>query len=168
MDNGSGDAWSVVFSPAGVFIRGFDHESPMSPAGNDDELWPGLVDGVPEVFSPYVNEPAFSFEGTLGATVCLWRQTSDDRWHAGDIDFPDRDDPDGADGLFEVLVDGTAVAYLRFAEDYYETDVDPEAVSAVFALRPLTDEVVRRLNPVLTVEDLVEDRGAIGYPPPPK
>jgi hypothetical protein len=100
MDNGSGDVWSIVFSPAGAFLRGFDHESSMSPAANDDELWPGLVDTVPEVFSAAVNEPAFSYEDTLEATVCLWRQTDDDRWHAGDIDFPDRPDPDGADRLF--------------------------------------------------------------------
>ncbi|GAA4576468.1 hypothetical protein GCM10023176_47900 [Micromonospora coerulea] len=164
MRNGSGDAWSAVFTSAGVFIRAFDHESPMSPAGNHDELWPGLVDTVPEVFSAQVHEPAFSFAGGLAATVCLWRQRDDDRWYAGDIDFPDGDDPDGADWLFEVLVDPTPLAYHRFAEDYYETSVDRSALGAVFALRPLTDDVVRRLNPDLTVEDLADDVAAIGYP----
>jgi hypothetical protein len=33
MDNGSGDAWSIVFSPAGAFVRGFDHESSMTRPG---------------------------------------------------------------------------------------------------------------------------------------
>ncbi|GAA0924000.1 hypothetical protein GCM10009557_92350 [Virgisporangium ochraceum] len=28
--------------------------------------------------------------------------------------------PDGADGLFQVLLDGSPVAYQRFAEDYAE------------------------------------------------
>ncbi|MFG2043978.1 hypothetical protein [Dactylosporangium sp. NPDC048998] len=165
MRNGSGDAWSIVFSPVGAFIRGFDHESPMSPAVNDDELWPGLVDTVPEVFTACVEEPAFSFEGTLEATVCLWRQHSDDRWHAGEIDFPQGGDPDGASWLFEVLVEGTPAAYQRFAEDYYETAVDVQAVGEIFALHPLADELVRRLNPEVTVEDLAADLVEIGYPP---
>jgi hypothetical protein len=164
MRNGSGDAWSIVFSSAGAFIRGFDHESPMSPANNDDELWPGLVDTVPEVFSGCVAEPAFSFDGTLEATVCVWRQQGDDRWHAGDLVFPAGDDPDGADRLFRVLVEGSPVAYQRFAEDYYEAAVDVEAVGEIFALHPLADDLVRRLNPDLMVADLAEDLAEIGYP----
>nr|WP_218824409.1 hypothetical protein [Asanoa hainanensis] len=47
MANGSGDEWSIVFSTAGAFVRGFDHESAMSPAVNDYELWPGLLTGLP-------------------------------------------------------------------------------------------------------------------------
>jgi hypothetical protein len=164
MDNGSGDAWSIVFSYAGAFLRGFDHESPMSPAANDDELWPGLIDTVPEVFSAALNEPAFSYEGTLDATVCLWRQPGDDRWHAGSIDFPDRADPDGADRLFAVLVDSTGLAYHRFAEDYYERTVDLDAVREVFALSPLTPSLVQRLNADRSTAGLLADLADIGYP----
>jgi hypothetical protein len=164
MRNGQGDAWSIVFSSAGAFIRGFDHESPMSPAVNDDKLWPGLVDAVPEVFSTCVTEPAFSFDGMFEATVCLWRRDGDDRWHAGDIDFPDGDDPDGADRLFAVLMDPTPTAYQRFAEDYFEQTLDHDAVREIFALRPLADDVVQRLNSELTMEDLADDVAAIGYP----
>jgi hypothetical protein len=157
MDNGSGDAWSIVFSPAGAFLRGFDHESPMSPAVNDEDLWPGLVDRVPDVFSAAVNEPAFSYEGTLEATVCLWRQTGDDRWHAGDIDFPACPDPDGADRLFSVLLDPTGLAYHRFAEDYYGKAVDLDAVREIFALSPLTASLVRRLNADRSTAALLAD-----------
>ena len=164
MDNGSGDAWSIVFSPAGAFLRGFDHESSMSPAVNDEELWPGLVDTVPEVFSAAVSEPAFSYEGTLEATVCLWRQADDDRWHAGDIDFPDRPDPDGAERLFSVLLDSTGLAYHRFAEDYYGKTVDLDAVREVFALTPLTASLVRRLNADRSTGALLADLSYIGHP----
>ncbi len=44
MRNGSGDEYSIVFSAAGAYIRGFDHESPMSPYNDDDrDPWPGEV-----------------------------------------------------------------------------------------------------------------------------
>ncbi|MGW6505963.1 hypothetical protein ACWGCP_00065 [Streptomyces niveus] len=41
MRNGSGDEYSIVFSTAGAYLRGFDHEAPMSPYANDGEVWPG-------------------------------------------------------------------------------------------------------------------------------
>ncbi|MDG6103297.1 hypothetical protein Daura_17460 [Dactylosporangium aurantiacum] len=164
MRNGSGDEYDIVFGEAGVFIRGFAHESPMSPAHDEDgELWPGLLDAVPEVFAGSVAEPAFSYDGRLEATVCVWRETGDDRWHTGDVDHPAGPDPDGADGLFAVLVAGTPQAYRAFAEDYYERPVDAGAVRAVFAHEPLTDALVTRLNPDLTLADLAEDLARIGY-----
>lgn len=162
MRNGSGDEYSIVFSAAGVFIRGFAHESSMSPYGGG--LWPGLIDSVPDVFAGSVDEPAFSFDDRLNATVCIWRETADDRWHTGDIDYPDDAYADGADDLFAVLVGGTPEAYLRFAEDYYdEQPVDAGVVRAVYAGEPLTDALIRRLNPHLTVGDLAGDLAEIGY-----
>ena len=64
MENGSGDDFSVLFTPAGVLIRGFDHESAMSPYGTDDEqVWPGVIDEVPAALRPLLDEPAFCDEG---------------------------------------------------------------------------------------------------------
>ncbi|MEU8663862.1 hypothetical protein [Actinoplanes philippinensis] len=164
MDNGSGDAWSIEFSPAGAFLLGFDHESPMSPAVNDEEPWPGLIDTVPEAFAAALTEPALSYEDALEATICLWRQPGDDRWHAGDIDFPDHPDPDGADRLFAVLLDPTGGAYHRFAEDNYGRSVERDAVREVFDLTPLTTNLVRRLNPGRSTAALRADLSPIGYP----
>lgn len=167
MRNGSGDSYSIVFSAAGAFIRGFDHESPMSPFGGDsDQLWPGLVDSVPEVFADCVAEPAFSADDILEATVCLWRQEKDDRWHLGDVDLPEGDDPDGASRLFELLVDGSPEGYQRFAKDVHERSLDVSAIRRIFALEPLTDDLVHRLNLNRSVADLTEELDEIGYPGP--
>lgn len=162
MSNGSGDHWNIVFQESGAIVLGFAHESVMSPAGNDEELWPGLVDDVPAVFTAQLAEPAFFFENTLDATVCLWRETGDDRWHLGNVEFPaGRPDPDGADELFDVLVSG---AYAEFAADYYEVALDEAAVAEIFALRPLTAELVRRLNSETSLDELADDLAGIGYP----
>ena len=159
MDNGSGDSYAIVFSKAGAFIRGFDHESPMNPAVNDQQTWPGLIDTVPAVFAGHL-----PFEGAFEATVCLWRQADDERWHAGDITFPGRTDPDGARWLFRMLTEAAPAAYLRFAQDYYECEVDADAVAEIYALRPLTDDIVRKLNPELAAGDLTAEITRIGYP----
>jgi hypothetical protein len=143
MRNGSGDEYSIVFSPGGVYVRGLDHEAPGSP---------GLLDDVPAVFAAAAAEPAFAH----GSNICLWRAAGEDRWHGRGLDE--------AAWLFELLTEGTAEAYQEFAEDHYEQDVDLEALRKVFALRPLTDDLVRRLNPDVTVAYLADDIAEIGYP----
>ncbi|MBV2354096.1 hypothetical protein KUM39_06915 [Streptomyces sp. J2-1] len=166
MHNGSGDEYSIVFSAAGAYVRGFDHESPMSPFGNDGEVWPGVIDEVPELFRPFVEEPAFTdHEGVPVVTACLWRGQTDARWHHGTIDFPEGAvDPDGATRLFSLLIDRSPEAFQRFAEDYYEASIDLGAVSRVHALRPLSQELVSLLNPEVSLASLAQDISEIGYP----
>ncbi|MER6115866.1 hypothetical protein [Streptomyces sp. NPDC001743] len=166
MRNGSGDEYSIVFSAAGAYVRGFDHESPMSPYANDGEPWPGVVDEVPEPFRPFVEEPAFTDEESVPVvTACLWRGATDERWHHGTIDFPERDvDPDGATSLFRLLVDRSSPAFQRFAEDYYQVSIDLGAVSRLYALEPLNGELVSSLNREVGLADLALDISEIGYP----
>ncbi|MFD3760789.1 hypothetical protein [Streptomyces sp. NPDC058622] len=166
MRDGSGDEYSIVFSTAGAYIRGFAHESPMSPFAEDGP-WPGVLDEVPEVFRSSVQEPAFSDEdGIPVVTACIWRETGDDIWKTGTIDFPENEagDPDGAGCLFQLLADRSAEAFQRWAENYYEITVSLEAVRHVFASRPLTDAVLTALNPDVTLDDLAGDIAEIGYP----
>lgn len=75
-----------------------------------------------------------------------------------------RADPDGATGLFQLLVDRSPEAFQRFAEDYYEVSVDLEVVSDLYALRPLNQELVSSLNVEVTLADLAQDISEIGYP----
>lgn len=167
MDDGSGGEYTIVFTADGVFGRGFDHESRMSPwADGDGALWPGLVEGIPEVFRPFLTEPAFcSEDGVLHATTVFWRENGDTAWRAGAVEFPEgRADADGADFLFEVLAAGTAEAYRDFAEDYYETDLPLEAVRHIWSLGPVTQEIVSALNPGLPLEAVASRLAGCGYP----
>ncbi|MET4921007.1 hypothetical protein P3L51_01265 [Streptomyces sp. PSRA5] len=166
MRNGSGDEYSIVFSAAGAYMRGFDHESPMSPYANDGDVWPGVIDDVPSAFRTCVEEPAFTDEDdTPVVTACLWRETADTRWSHGTIDFPaGHDDPDGANRLFHLLADPSPEAYQRFAEDYYEVPVNLEAVRHIYALRPLTPALVSDLNAATSLPDLAGEIRGIGHP----
>jgi hypothetical protein len=167
MRNGTGDDYAIVFSPAGAWVRVFDHESPMSPwALEPPRPWPGVLDSVPTAFQACVQEPAFILDGVPMVSACLWRQTTDDRWQTGAIDFPaGQEDPDGSQWLLELLLDDSPEAYQRFAEDYYELkSVNLAAVQQVYALRPLTQPLVSALNQQLSVADLAYDIAEIGYP----
>ena len=168
MRDGCGNDYSVVFSPAGAYARGFDHESPTSPYRVTPPVpWPGLFDGMPAAFLHHVTEPAFSDQdGTPRVTVCFWREEADAEWRAGSVEAVPAgvDDGDSAEWLFDVLADGRPEAYQEFAEEYYEVTVDIEAVRHVYALRPLTQSVVSALNPDADLAALDKDLRQIGYP----
>ena len=161
MRDGSGNGYSIVFSPDGAFAYGFDHESPMS-SWTTGKLWPGLLDGVPEVFHSARDDKAFAEpNGVPQATVCFWRTTEDSAWRCGPVHNVAAD---GANWLFDVVADGRPEAYLTFAEDYYERALDLDAVRHVYALMPLTEYVVTSLNPERRLTDLKEGIAEIGYP----
>jgi hypothetical protein len=87
--NGSGDELYVLFNSFGAIMKGFDHESFMSPwAREDQSLWPGIFDGVPGEFQSFLKEPAFDIPNT---TYCLWRRDANATWQVGNIEYPEGD-----------------------------------------------------------------------------
>jgi hypothetical protein len=167
MRNGGGDEFDIVFSPAGAYIRGFDHESPMSPYAGDS-VWPGVLDSVPAAFHAQIEEPAFMFDGLPAVTFCLWRETRDAKWHAGRIDFPHGHmDPDGSDWMLRLLMIPTPEAFVSFAEDYYEQAVDLDAVRHIFEGQPLTRGTVTSLNRDASFAEISQEATLMGYPVAP-
>lgn len=154
MRNGEGDEWFCLFSRQGAFLKGLYHESEMVRG------WPGLLDSVPDVFKPALAEPAFSIQYT---SFCIWRTYNDDRWHTGHISYPQGDDPDGSAWMLAIL-DGNPKTYQRWAEDYYKRPISLTAVDHLYAYKPLTEAILRELNPGITPSSLAEDIAEIGYP----
>jgi hypothetical protein len=166
MRDGSGTASWIVFSDAGAFVQGFDHESPMTPFRvSPPAVWPGLLDQVPDAFADELQEPAFGDSaGVRQATVCCWRVTGDPRWSTGDVALPPGDDIDGADAIFGILTDGTGEAYRRYAADYFEVEVDPAVIRTLIDGTPLTPALARSLNPETDWAELRADIERTGYP----
>ncbi len=162
MRNGSGDEWSITFTSAGVWLRGFDHESPMSPAVEPHDIdW--LLQ-VPEPLREAATEPAFTYDGEPELTLACWWLSQEQRWHPVQLrSAVPAGVNDGAGWLFSML-DGDPGTYLAHVQDYYETRLHREDVEHVFALRPLTDDLVQRINPARTLADHAEDMAQIGYP----
>lgn len=167
MRNGSGDEYSIVFLPDGaVYVRGFAHESPMSPAVNDEELYPGLIDGLPERFLRWVTEPAFMFDGVSDITSCLWTVTGEaGSWEQGTVPaIGAHDDESGGKELFALLTRPAPSQYVAFAGDYYEVDLDEAAVADIYAHQPLDIGLATRINPGRALADMLSELKATGYP----
>lgn len=161
MRNGCGDEFYVLFNSHGCFVKGFDHESAMSSWGTDEQKpWPGLFEGLPSEFLEASKEPAFSMENI---SFCIWRLESSACWEQGKFEFVDCEDPDGSEYLLSIF-DGNPMTYKKFAAEYYEVDVPLSAINKIYSHSPLTEELVRAINPELCLAELEDDLKEIGYP----
>ncbi len=164
MRNGSGDLYFLWSSKHGTVLRGFDHESPMSPFQRPDESpWPGLLEGFPEELSYALREPAFALEEI---TFCIWRRKRERRWSIGDVRFPRKKDPDGSAALLGILA-GDPEDYVAHARAAGVT-VKLGAVRRVYEGDRIDASLVRFLNPDADVRAVLRSAKAMGLPVDPR
>jgi hypothetical protein len=151
MRNGQGDDLFALFSDAGCFIKGFDHEL---------TLWDVPANAfyaqLPRPFDEQAREVAFSPDHV---TFCLWRAKEDEAWQQAVVAAYEED---GSEYLLELL-DGDPDSYRDFAARYYEQDVDGAAIAAIYGHEPVTEAFARRINPDIDWNQLQEDAAEIGY-----
>jgi len=160
--NGSGDELYVLFNRVGAILKGFDHESSMSPWEREDQsLWPQVFDHVPSEFRTFLKEPSFDIPNT---TFCVWRRNEDSLWHVGNIEYPDGDEKsDGSEEQLSLFAGGPEL-YVNFANEYFEQTIPLEAVGHVYRHEVLTEAVVKELNQDADIASLGPELTSIGYP----
>ena len=158
--DGSGDEYFAMFRANSAIIKGFAHASIMSPYGkNPPSVWPNILDNVPNEFSEFIKEPAFS---AIDTTFCIWHMVNDPSWQCGKIEFPNGKDPDGSEELLAIL-DGKPETYQAWSEGYYEHPVNLDAIKQIYAHKPLTHSLVTELNKKSLLQQLIEEAKTIGY-----
>lgn len=157
VDNGAGDNMFCFFSPAGTVIRGFDHESPVSPHGQVDQeqfrAWPGMFDGLPASLSVLLDDLASADDREdfrEEVTFCLWWPASSMAWQIGPVQIPPEDD-DGSGFLLGTLFP-TAEDYVDWAQVYYSREIPVEPVRRVYERLTLDEKTAREINPQLDYE----------------
>lgn len=158
MHNGCGDEWFLLFDSNGAALKGLAHEFPLA---RDSSFATRIQETVPQEFAAFLNEPAFAMEA---ASFCIWRRRADARWSVV-LPAIGRVSPE-EDGSAELIAvfDGNPDTYRSWAQDYYEREIDPQSVRAIYDQQPLSDALVSSLNPDLTLEDVEKDAMEISYP----
>lgn len=142
IDNGSGDHLLILFSPQGTIIKGFDHESAISPYAQDEHaVWPGIYDDVPHELLSLLGDEALEKEDV---TFCIWRGKNDTAWKRGNIFIPEGE-TDGSAFLLGTLF-FTPAEFVDFADDYFEITLSSEIVEKIYEGLPITKEMIRVLN----------------------
>lgn len=160
VSDGSGNEALYWFDGDSAVIRGFDHESPISPWAQEPMgIYPGVHDHVP----PSVERaPTIVVADVESVTFCTW--WSDGRWQCGPVEFPPsvHADPDGSEYLLQPI--SSAESARSFLVDYYETDVPLDAVSSVFSAVPLDERLAEAIALRSSVGQVIAAASEIGYP----
>ena len=119
-DNGGGDhAFVFVLADGRGIIKGFDHESEVSPYARDDQSpWLGMYDGVPADLMALLQDAGVQHEDV---TFCCWSEDGK-TWQSGAAHIPA--DVDDGSGWMLDLLQMDAEAYSDWARDYFEEDFE--------------------------------------------
>lgn len=143
IDNGAGDHLYILFAPEGTILKGFDHESPLSPhAQVEYGIWPGIYEGLPVSLSSLLADEALQSEDV---TFCIWREASDSNWQIGNVEVPDGED-DGSGFLLGTIFP-TAERFVDFAQGYFEIKLPLDIVTEIYEGAAITSEMILKINP---------------------
>ena len=161
MRNGSGDDWMLLFDKSGwAALKGLAHESPAWEEGNL-ELSEALQSACPEEMRRFAREPAFSWDET---GFFYFRESGAEAWTRANDLTPFRHLDADEETLLGHLT-GSAEDYRGYAADYFEIEVPLEIVLHAFENKPFTPELVTRLNPEVSYDEIEKElHETIGYP----
>ncbi len=149
--NGSGDEMDIFFEENGVFIRGFDHENNLNQFASDawdESFFADTYAGVPKNFLDIYKEEEQKFY----MTFCMWYNYQETCWKQNITVGNDG----GKDYLLDFICDD-AEAWVEWAKDYYEVEIDFHIVEKVFKGGRLTEEEIRQLNPKRDAKAALEE-----------
>ncbi|WP_338706748.1 hypothetical protein [Paenibacillus amylolyticus] len=169
INNGAGDHLHVLFTDSGTLIKGFDHESPLSPhAREDGKIYPGMYDEVPETLMAVLRDQ----EETLDledVTFCLWQEGNDLQWKVGNwiqLAMTEEDKADARGGAEFLLgyIEKNSEDYVDWAKGYYDLlDLSLKAVAEIYDEKPVTVSLIKQLCPERDVAAALNELQQRGY-----
>lgn len=142
IDNGSGDNMFIFFSNKGCVIKGFDHESEVSPHARDEfKVWDGMYEGLPSHLEHLLDDVSVEKEDV---TFCIWKENEASNWNKGNVTFKNGED-DGSGFLLGTIYSNSK-EFKEWADDYFELELSETLISDVFNDKPFTDNLILGLN----------------------
>jgi hypothetical protein len=167
--NGAGDHLHVLFTNTGTLLKGFDHESPLSPHNREDgEIYPGMYDELPEELMRILSQQEEVLE-MEDVTFCMWQEGHSLGWKAGrwiELAMTQEDESDAEGGVAFLLgyIEDTPESYIDWAEGYYDMqDMSLTAVTEIYNDTPISADLIRRLNPKRDVSSALDELQQSGY-----
>jgi hypothetical protein len=162
VSDGCGDEAVMWFSPTGAVIRGFGHESDMSPWAQEPmRTWPGLEDGMPGELR---RAPTIMIGDVESVTFCIWWAGGASQWSIGPVEMPGGTNAD-ADGSEYLLCPTSSVSQAhRFLAEAYDPDISEDLVAALFAQAPLDQELLEQLAVCQDAQVIEAEAARLRYP----
>ncbi|WP_321385066.1 hypothetical protein [uncultured Enterococcus sp.] len=162
IDNGSGDELIAVFGKEDCIIKGFDHESALSPYAQEEyKIYDGIYDQVPKELLERLYDSAIEHEHV---TFCFWLEAGS-QWKKGATIIPE-----GADDGEEFLTGyfhTTVQEHCDWIEGYYERANNQqlqELVQHIFDKKVIDRIFLANNGFEERTEKIIKDLKSIAYP----
>lgn len=164
IDNGASDHLYILFSTTGIIIKGFDHESILSPYANEDEIiTPGIYDTTPPELLALLDTHTEKDD----VTFCVWYDLNNSTWRKGIITVPEGyKDGDDGEGFLLGYIFTTPDDWLDWAQHYYgdkNKDIDITVVKKYYRKQIITHEDILSMNTNADVEYVFSKLMKLGY-----
>ncbi len=147
MKNGSGNEYFLLFNKHGVIGKVFIKNMQLSENEKKE-----LFTKIPSLYESFKQEEAFSLDNI---SFFFWRSNNENSWVSEPM----------TENLFYLnFLTGNPNIYKEWAEEYYEKKFNIDVIQDIFLHKPLTTEIISKLNTEIKIEDLSEDLEEIGYP----
>ena len=161
IDNGGGDTMHILFSNDGCIIKGFDHESELSPYAQEEfEAWKGIYKDVPKVLLDLLDDEAIEKDDV---TFCIWQDKNHKVWQKGNVEIPEGCN-DGSDYMLSRIF--SVEDYIDWVKSYWELGdrLCIEEIKKVYNHQPITEEMIKKLNSDKNIKETKDELMKIGYP----
>lgn len=162
IDNGSGDHLYALFSPQGAILKGFDHESCLSPYQYEDgQIAAGIYDQVPPELLALLDQETEKDD----VTFCLWQLAGQRQWQSGQVVLPDacwqedaRQPDDGGRSLLLRYIFADAEEWYQWASIYYELEEEAwDTAELLYETGEITRSMVTDLNPSRDYDTIIDE-----------
>lgn len=159
IDNGSGDELIAVFGNKDCIIKGFDHESALSPYAQEEyKVYEGIYDQAPKALLERLYDPAIEHEHV---TFCFWQEAGTE-WKKGATVIPEG--VDDGEGFLTGYFHKTIKEHSEWIEDYYEVEVDQGLLQRFFDRERFTKALLIESGFEEQSQRIIEELEKIGYP----
>ena len=155
IDNGAGDRVTIYRKGGTAIIKGFDHESGLSPY-QQDENGEHLLKQI-YAHAPMELIECFDDESRYETTFAMWNLDGGDRWHFNKIS----DEDDGGRKYLLGYIHTSPQSYLEWAEAYHEVSLDVDLVSSIYEGKQIHEAMIITLNPNRDVQEALEELAEI-------
>lgn len=170
IDNGAGDDLYAIFSPQGAILKGFAHESCLSPyQDGDTQIANAIYAGMPAALLQQLDEDTEKND----VTFCLWQLPGETVWHQNKVPLPtacledvSTADVDGGQSFLLSYIFADAEEWYQWASIYYELQEEAwDAASLLYETDEITRSMVEDINPERDYDIILDECIASGLLP---
>lgn len=165
LDAAAGDNLYLLFSKDGIIVRGFDHESELSPYNKESfEPVKGIYENAPAALLDSLRKMIIYEEDFDEVTFCAWNLVDSTNWFMGKPESNRKDSGIWLGDLEQERLLSPKDWCVEVGAQVFGLDIHEDIVEDIFNHQPIEPKTISQLNPDRNVNSALADLISLQYP----